>query len=293
MVSVILPNFNHSSFLKARLESILHQTYSDFEILILDDFSSDDSWQYLEQFSNHKKVSHCIRNSVNSQSPFGLWELGFSLAKGKYIWIAETDDYSSPTFLESMVDRLERDDSIISHCRSIDFEISYDTGKLNSWWNSLDNFIWDTDFVLPGKELIYNYGRFKCPVVNVSSAVFRKDALIGINVPSHMKYAGDWYFWNQIFLKGKVSFVSNPLNFFRNHIDSATSLKNSILLDKYLEYLQVIKLTNKMLGLENLYDPSYFWFILLWKKLFYAKRIFGLFYSIKYLPPSFVAQLFR
>ncbi len=91
-VSVILPNYNHSKYLKQRIDSILNQTFQDFELILLDDNSPDDSVDIIESYRDHKRVSHIHLNKENSGSTFKQWERGFSLAKGEYIWIAESDD---------------------------------------------------------------------------------------------------------------------------------------------------------------------------------------------------------
>ena len=73
MVSVIIPNYNHSAFLKERIQSVLNQTYSDFELIILDDCSSDKSRDIIESFRSNPKVSHIIYNDRNSGSTFRQW----------------------------------------------------------------------------------------------------------------------------------------------------------------------------------------------------------------------------
>ena len=98
-VSVIIPNYNHATFLKDRIESVLQQDYADFEVIIIDDCSTDNSKEIIATFSNHPKVSRIIYNKTNSGSPFLKWKQGLSYASGQWIWIAESDDMAENNFL--------------------------------------------------------------------------------------------------------------------------------------------------------------------------------------------------
>jgi glycosyltransferase involved in cell wall biosynthesis len=91
---IIIPNYNYSQFLEERIESVLNQTYQDFEIILLDDSFTDNSLEILSRYESHPKVSHFEINQQNSGSVFKQWVKGIKLAKGKYIWIAEIDDVS-------------------------------------------------------------------------------------------------------------------------------------------------------------------------------------------------------
>lgn len=92
MVSVILPNYNHVVYLKERIESILNQTYQNFELILLDDCSADNSCDILNAYKEHPKVSALMLNEKNTGNTFLQWDRGIRLAKGKYVWIAESDD---------------------------------------------------------------------------------------------------------------------------------------------------------------------------------------------------------
>jgi glycosyltransferase involved in cell wall biosynthesis len=85
MISVIVPNYNHAKFLKERIDSILNQTIQDFELIILDDCSTDNSREIIESYRQLPNVS-IFYNSKNSGSPFKQWKKGINRAKGKYIW---------------------------------------------------------------------------------------------------------------------------------------------------------------------------------------------------------------
>lgn len=97
LVSVIVPNYNHAQYLDIRLKSILAQTYTDFEIIILDDNSIDNSKEIIKRYEKDVHISHIICNKTNSGSPFIQWNRGFQYAKGDLIWIAESDDCCSRT----------------------------------------------------------------------------------------------------------------------------------------------------------------------------------------------------
>ena len=57
LVSVIIPNYNHARFLDERIQSILNQTYQNFEVIILDDISSDNSVEFINQYKDWQKFS--------------------------------------------------------------------------------------------------------------------------------------------------------------------------------------------------------------------------------------------
>jgi glycosyltransferase involved in cell wall biosynthesis len=76
LVSVIIPNYNHSLYLKQRIDSVLNQTFQDFELIILDDCSSDSSKEIIEQYRQNPKVSQIIFNQINSGSVFKQWAEG-------------------------------------------------------------------------------------------------------------------------------------------------------------------------------------------------------------------------
>ena len=68
LVSIIVPNYNHAKFLQKRLDSIFNQTYKNFEAILLDDCSEDNSQEILKKFKDHPKVSNIIFNESNSDT---------------------------------------------------------------------------------------------------------------------------------------------------------------------------------------------------------------------------------
>src|ERR1035438_3730252 len=117
-VSVVIPNYNHSRFLPRRIDSVLSQTFQDFELILLDDCSADDSRSILAQYSNDPRV-RIEFNETNSGSTFKQWNKGVRLAHGKYVWIAESDDYADARLLERLVAVLDSDPAVsFAYCQS-------------------------------------------------------------------------------------------------------------------------------------------------------------------------------
>jgi len=118
-ISVIVPNYNHSRYLEKRIDSILNQTFQDFELIILDDCSTDNSKDIIRQYKGHEKVGNIIFNECNSGSVFKQWKSGISLAKGEYIWIAESDDCADLEFLYKLLPVLENNKELgFVYCNS-------------------------------------------------------------------------------------------------------------------------------------------------------------------------------
>jgi glycosyltransferase involved in cell wall biosynthesis len=117
-VTVITPNYNHARYLPRRLESILGQTFQDFELIILDNASTDNSREVIEWYAKDPRVK-TIFNAANNGSTFRQWSLGLGHARGEYVWFAESDDYAAPTLLETLVDRLDRHPNVgLAYCQS-------------------------------------------------------------------------------------------------------------------------------------------------------------------------------
>ena len=113
LVSVIVPNYNHARYLEQRLDSVFEQTYQNFEVIILDDCSTDDSMEVINRYKDNPHLSQIVVNEQNTGSPFKQWDKGIHLAKGDLIWIAESDDYNELTFLEELISEWNKHKNVV------------------------------------------------------------------------------------------------------------------------------------------------------------------------------------
>lgn len=218
LVSVIIPNYNHAQYLDIRLQSILKQTYKCFEIIILDDCSTDNSRDVIEKYRGKDNIRHIEYNQVNSGRVFQQWRKGVELSKGDLIWIAESDDSCDEMFLERMVSNFRDENVVLSFSRSYRFT---DDGEKRIYPSQL---AMNTSFKMGGIEFIKRYLILKNFVVNASSVVFRKSAFFSISLDyTEYKGCGDWLFWIYLSEKGCVCYDRSPLNYFRKHEANTTS----------------------------------------------------------------------
>ena len=215
LVSVIVPNYNHAPYLRQRLDSIFNQTFQDFEVIILDDCSTDNSKEIIEEYRNHPQVSHVVYNETNSGSPFKQWAKGFDLAKGEYIWIAESDDWAELNFLETTTKILQREKV------NLVFSNSY---IITPSKKEIEKNIHE-DTMYEGHWLLHNVMFYTNFILNASCVLFKKKTLSQIPTTyQNFESSGDWLFWIEFCLVGNIYFCSKILNYNNRHGANTTAI---------------------------------------------------------------------
>jgi glycosyltransferase involved in cell wall biosynthesis len=220
-VSVIVPNYNHKAYLPKRLKSIAAQSFSNIEIILLDDASTDGSQQLLAEFAENEPRAAFYPNKRNTGSPFAQWNRGVELARADIIWIAESDDYCEADFLDKLLPLMQSDPDIgIAYGQS--WLVDEQNNKLNSYQENL-SFIyksdaWQQDFVVDGKQACRNWLLFHNPIPNASGILMRKQAYQKAGrADTSMRLNGDWHLYAKILLHHKLAFKAEHLNYFRVH----------------------------------------------------------------------------
>ena len=176
-LSVVIPNYNYEKFLFERLYSILNQKIKIYEIIILDDCSSDNSRKLIDDIENKLKDYISIKkiyNEKNSGSAFKQWQKGFSVAKGDYVWIAEADDYSDSNFLKEVLKPMINDKDIVISYSDTAFIDKLGYVFMRSIKKEIDIMNtghWDRNFINDGKSEIHDYSYLNCTIANVSSVI--------------------------------------------------------------------------------------------------------------------------
>lgn len=252
-VSVIIPNYNHAHYLRQRIESVLNQTYKNFELIILDDSSSDNSKEIVNEYAHHSRVKKIVFNKENSGSPFKQWKLGVELAQGKWIWFAESDDYADERFLETLLSAVEGQTNVgLIYC---DSKIVIENTVTDKTFAAIKNkkfktSRWSENHLNIGVNEIENYLLSDGTINNTSAVLFRKDVLTDVDpFDISLKHIGDKYSFIKVLSRSNVQYVKESLNYFRDPFVSKHT-------DKYIHFFHEqflvfdwvhknIRLTNK------------------------------------------------
>jgi len=223
-VSVIVPNYNHACFLPERFASIRSQTMQDYELIVLDDASSDDSLAVIRR--ELAGVPHqLILNERNSGSPCSQWLKGIQHARGRYIWIAESDDSCSSCFLSTMLEYMDQG-AVLSYCRSSTIDtFGEDVSNSSFYWpDAFDSKLWKTSFSLSSAQFCNDFLSRANVIPNASAVLFHRDlatSCMSIQATlNKLLFAGDWVFWYHYLSNtndGRVRYTPNQHSWFRSH----------------------------------------------------------------------------
>ncbi len=230
-VSVIVPNYCHAPFLHWRLDTVLGQTFQDFELLILDDASTDHSREVIEKYRERDRV-RIIYNDKNSGSVFRQWEKGIQNTTGEYVWIAESDDWAEPRFLERLVAVLDSQPTVgVAYAQSwlVDREFKV-TGHASCWTEDLDPERWKKDFFGNGREEIRRYLLVKNTIPNASAVLMRRTVLDQVRpIETSFQLCGDWMHWVRMLAEADIAFVAETLNYWRLQSSNARTAAPGVL----------------------------------------------------------------
>lgn len=258
-ISVIIPIYNTENHLAYCLDSILAQTFTDFEVLCINDGSTDSSTQILEKyalFDSRIKIFNQENKGVSAARNTGLEN-----AMGKYVIFVDSDDWVSPVMFERFYNNAEKNNSDFVYCNVLYFNEK--TQELSGNQEvAMQNF--ESDF--EGKT--FNEGMlsvdFFCAIpVNGSvwNKIYKKDFLVSNEIffPQGLIFEGNPFF-AQVYLKAKtISFEKDFLYFHRIEVAN-TILKHNP--EKYFDCFPILEIINLIFQKENKWE-KYKTFLLL------------------------------
>lgn len=223
-VSFVIPCYKLAHFLPECVNSILAQTYTDFEVLILDDCSPDETAEVARSFQD-LRVKH-IRNDPNLGA-LPNYNKGIQSSRGKYVWLISADDYlRRPYVLKNFVDLMDANPRVgFTFCPGIEVKDGEETGLLD--FSTYGN----RDRIVSGRVLLETllYGNFVlAPAAMARRECYEKISLFPINpvwfgVPVDLIWGGDWYLWCAFALSHDVGYFAEPMACYREHALSSTS----------------------------------------------------------------------
>lgn len=220
--SIIIPCHNYGRFLRTTIDSILSQTLQNYEIIVVDDASTDDTSKIVKAYGDNIKYVHLIENI----GPGAAWIEGLKHTTGKYICKLDADDWILNDFLLDTKKIFEIDRNIgIVIASAYDFFDGEDYAKLIS--------VTTTDMELKAHE--FRTRLLKGFFMRMPGVVLRKEAIKNTGLPIPELYmCHDWEYFLRISRNWKSFLIKKPGAVYRQHSNSVTknaAIKNRIMKD--------------------------------------------------------------
>lgn len=220
-ISVIIPLYNHEKFIKEAIQSVLNQTYKNFELIVIDDGSRDNSLKIAQSFNDERlrvisQENRGAHNTINR---------GLDLATGEFLTILNSDDVYEKERLEKCIAYLL--DNPDAHLVASYIKIINESGKnqgIKKGWKNMEpwavpnkerSFAKDDDFVK--NLLMSNF------ISTTSNMVFTKKLYAEIGGMRNLRFAHDWDFALRAAEYGKCVLIEEPLMGYRIHGNNTIS----------------------------------------------------------------------
>lgn len=244
MISVIIPVYNDEEYLHVCINSVINQTYSDLEIICVDDDSSDSSYDILQYFAKKDDRIKVLKNEHNKGLGYNR-NRGMEVATGKYVSFLDSDDWISPDTFEVLIEKAEKENLDVLIYKSIvfyedtqnfGFERYYDMEFMDKWeskvfnhwdldktklfsipvaaWNKLylKSFLDENDIRFPNENLIHEDNPFYCKMITSAERI----SILNKYFHNRRRRSGSIMTWNNERLFDNISIVYRVLDVFLN-----------------------------------------------------------------------------
>ncbi|MBI5101816.1 MAG: glycosyltransferase [Nitrospirae bacterium] len=212
LVSIKITSYNYGVYLARTIESVLSQTYRNFEIIIVDDSSRDNSVEIINSFKDDR--IHLLINEVNIGAAASSKKVR-PMCRGKYFCSLDSDDYFAPDKLEKQVDFMESNpdvDLVATHVTEVDGAGNFPENAVHELWFNEDIDLNNAETWIWGNHICH-------------SSVLMKKALAAQlwDYDCGLTYTPDWYNWIRFFCHGaKFAMMPERLTFYRYHGENIT-----------------------------------------------------------------------
>lgn len=263
-VSVIVPVYNHEEYIEDCVESILPQTYRNFEVIVVDDGSTDNTAEKLLKYRD--KINYLYKENGGGASALNV---GIKASKGNYIAWLSSDDMFLPEKLELQIKRFEEDPEL---------------GLVHSDWYTIDK-----KGKITGHEKASNYGKDKVILellkhnfINGSTTMIRRECFLKVGLfDENMRYSADGDLWSRLIRYYEFGHIPLPLIKYRWHdknlsyhsemMQRSREIYISRILERYsIEEIfpDIVKLKGEDRSFTEIYAHTYLGNILFKKKMF-------------------------
>ncbi|SDW86916.1 Glycosyltransferase involved in cell wall bisynthesis [Lutibacter oricola] len=223
LVSIITPNFNAEKYISQTIESVLNQTYTNWELIIVDDCSTDNSVKIIHQFLGSEAKIKLIKLELNSGAAVAR-NKGIEIANGDYISFLDSDDIWLPHKLEMQLDFM----MVNKYVLTFSSYISKEEGQ-------------EKEVIVEAKKRVGYKDLLRNNYIGCLTAMYSVNKLGKVFFPL-IKKRQDWALWLKITKKGyKAYSIKKPLAIYNNRSNSISSNKLDLLKYNWKVYKEIEK----------------------------------------------------
>ena len=182
-ISVIIPVHNTAKYLKQCVDSVLHQTYSDFEVILVDNGSQDGSSEICNQYAREYPNVHSLQQRLSGVSV--ARNLGLEVAKGSYFMFVDSDDWIKEDMMQLLMEAAERDNTDLVVCNA--YSVEGQNIRSRDTWKNIENL----PKIVSKKEM---YGLIVGRSVTLWNKLFLRKAIGDIRFKPEVTYCEDALF---------------------------------------------------------------------------------------------------
>lgn len=206
-LSVIIPNYNHGCYISKQIESIVNQTFSPTEVIIIDDASTDDSIEVIKQFVQQDRRIKLIRNEYNQGVNESINKV-VNLSSGDYLYCCAADDQVMPGFFEQSMTLLAQHPQAGLSCTHPAF-LDDETGVIDHHedWFRLSDY----PRYVSSEELVKVLGPNGLWIAGHTCIVKREAFIEAGQYLSELQWYSDWFIFHVIAFRTGICYIPEPL----------------------------------------------------------------------------------
>lgn len=208
-ISVIMPVYNASKYLREAIDSVLNQTFTDFELLILNDCSTDDSAEIIKEYAQ-KDTRIRFMDQEQNLGPSLLRNKGIENATGNYIALLDADDIALPTRFEKQLEILSNSDTI---------------GVCGSWYTLFGDGIENQIIKTIDNPALVKINFLDNNNIGNSTVMLKKEVLGDLRFNPDFVPVEDYELWARLILKTDFYNIPESLVMYRWHQNNITQTK--------------------------------------------------------------------
>ena len=262
LVSVIMPVYNAEEFLDKSVSSVINQTYKNLEILLIDDCSTDNSYNILKEYANKDNRIKVFHNEQNKHVS-ATRNVGIKNATGKYLYFIDSDDFIDNDYIEHLVKTAEKENADIVVNTNI-YQCKNGKKKLN---------ILTKIFNKKQKNAKYDTIAIKV-FPSVCSGLYKKNIQEKYNIffPNDVKFIEDTYFNILFFSSSNNIIFIQPESYYYRNINKNSITKTLNRLSSLHDFLYVTNNQYQFLKNNNLLSNGYFINLKIFEDILFNKK---------------------